>query len=221
MTCGGPLDRVALDDVGIDRPLGQERDAAELGRLALEDADEEAADDLALALGRGHALEGGDELVGGVDAADIEVELRPEPVHEAVELALAQQAVVDEDAGQAPADGLVDDEGRDERVDAAAQPADDALLAHRAADLRDLALDERGHVPVGREPGQLEEEIGQDLLAVPGVDDLGMELDAVDAAVRVLDGGRLGVGRPARDAEAGRELLQAVAVAHPDLASGP
>ena len=27
----GPLDRVALDDVGIDRPLGQERDPAELG----------------------------------------------------------------------------------------------------------------------------------------------------------------------------------------------
>jgi hypothetical protein len=68
---GGPLDQVALDDVAQDRSLGEERDAAELPGFALEDADEEAADDLPLPLGRRHALEPGDELFGRVDADDV------------------------------------------------------------------------------------------------------------------------------------------------------
>ena len=68
----------------------------------------------------------------------------------------------------------------------------------------------------GVSPASLKRKLAEDFLAVLGVDDLGMELDAVEAAVRVFDGGGLGVGCPARDAEAGRELLEAVAVAHPD-----
>ena len=114
-------------------------------------------------------------------------------------------------------DGLVDDERRDERVDAARQAADDLARPDRPPDLLDLALDERGDRPVGAQAGQPEEEIPQDLLAFLGVDDLGVELDAVEFPGRVLDDGRRGVGRAAGDGEARRRAFEPVAVAHPDL----
>ena len=79
------------------------------------------------------------------------------------------------------------------------RPQTTLLPADHAPDLLDLALDERAHVPVGLEAGQLEEEIAEDLFALLGVDDLGMELHAVETAVRVFDDGRFRVRRPARD----------------------
>jgi hypothetical protein len=53
----------ALDHVGVERALGQEVGAADLGLLLLEDLDEEAADGLALRLGVGDAAELAEEEV--------------------------------------------------------------------------------------------------------------------------------------------------------------
>ena len=58
----------ALDDIRIERSLRQEVGAAELPGLLLEDIDEQPADDLALGLGIGLALQRGDEAVRGVDS---------------------------------------------------------------------------------------------------------------------------------------------------------
>ena len=97
------------------------------------------------------------------------------------------------------------------------QAADDPAGADRLADLLDLAVDERRDRPVGLEARFAEEEVAQDLQALLRVDDLGMELDAEEPAVAVLDHGGAGVGRAARQAEAGRDAFEPVAVAHPDL----
>ena len=60
-------------------------------------------------------------------------------------------------------------------------------------------------------------EIAQQLRAVRGVDDLGMELHAVETTVVVGDGGERCALADADDAEAGRQPRDPVAVAHPDL----
>ena len=56
-----------LDDVGVQRALDEELRVAELDRLLLEDADELGADDLALGLGLADAGELVQEAVLGVD----------------------------------------------------------------------------------------------------------------------------------------------------------
>ena len=53
-------------------------------------------------------------------------------------------------------------------------------------------------VQSGLEAGQLEEEVAQDLEPFLGVDDLGVELDAVELPLLVLDHGGAGVGRARR-----------------------
>ena len=70
-----------LDDVRVERALGQEVDPAELGRLLLEDADELVADDLALLLGVLDAGQPGEEALAGVDHHEVhpEVALEGDP----------------------------------------------------------------------------------------------------------------------------------------------
>ena len=51
-----------------------------------------------------------------------------EEIDHLARLVLAQETVIDEDAGELIADRLVDQERRDGRVDAAREPADHAAL---------------------------------------------------------------------------------------------
>src|SRR3546814_4056056 len=59
----------------------------------------------------------------------------------------AEEAVVDEDAGQLLADRLVDQHRGDGAVDAARQAAQHALVADQRANLGDLGRAELGHRP--------------------------------------------------------------------------
>ena len=125
-----PDDRHALDDVGIERALRQEVEVPELARARLEHVDERRADDLALRLGVGDAAQPIEEHVGRVH----EFERQPQALEARAHLrglVQAQQAVVDEDAGQSIADRAVQQHGRHRRVHAARQAADDPPLAHR------------------------------------------------------------------------------------------
>ncbi len=61
--------------------------------------------------------------------------------------------MVDEDAGELVADRLVDEQRGDGRVDAAGEPADDALVADLGADPLDLLLDHGGRRPGRRRVG--------------------------------------------------------------------
>ena len=137
-----------------------------------------------------------------------------------LDLALAQQAVVDEHAGELVADGLVDEGGGDCGVDTAGQAADHFGVADLLADLGDLVLDDGGGVPVVGQAGALVEERLDELLAEGGVLDLGVPLHAVELAGLVLHGGdgrALGVGE---HFEAGGRGLDGDAVAHPRVLLG-
>ena len=91
---------------------------------------------------------------------------------------MPQEAVVDEDAVQAPADRALEQHRGDRAVDAAREPEHDlARVADRLAHLRDLALDDRAGLPVARQPAHAVEEVPQDLGAALRVADLGVELD--------------------------------------------
>ena len=111
-----------LDHVGVERALDEEARVAELGRLLLEDADELGADRLALGLGVGDAGEPREEAFLGVDGDERDLEVVAEGGDDLLALVLAHQAVVDEHARQLVADGAVDEQRRDARVDAAASP---------------------------------------------------------------------------------------------------
>ena len=135
-------------------------------------------------------------------------------------LALAQQSVVDEDADELVADGLVHERGRDGGVDAARQAADHAAGADLRADALDLLGDDVAAVPVGGEPRGLVEEVLDDPLAVVGVLDLGMPLHAVQAALVAAERGDRGGRRRGEHVEALRGLRDLVAVAHPHVLLG-
>ncbi len=84
------------------------------------------------------------------------------------------------------------------------------------ADPRDGRLDEVGRRPRRLDPGDAPHEVAQDVLAARGVDDLGMELDAVQVTVRRLQPGvRRRIALRGRD-EALGQPGDRVAVAHPD-----
>ena len=84
------------------------------------------------------------------------------------------------------------------------------------ADLGDGRVDEVRRRPGRRGAGDPDDEVAQDVAAARRVDDLGVELDAVQVARRVDEAGeRRGVGLGGR-AEAVRQAGDRVAVAHPD-----
>ena len=135
---GPPRGATDLDHVGIERALGEEVGPAELRRLLLEHLDEQPADRLALGLRVGHAVEPGQEQVRRVAVHQADVEAVAEGLHHLLRLARAQQAVVDEDAGQLVADRLMDQHRGDRAVDPAGQAADHPSAAHLGADAADL-----------------------------------------------------------------------------------
>ena len=101
-----------------------------------------------------------------------------EGVHDLLRLVQAQQAVVDEHAGELLADRPVDQRRGDRRIDAARQAEDHLVVADLLADLRDRLGDVIGHVPVAGAAADLVHEALQQLRALQGVRDLGMELHA-------------------------------------------
>ena len=84
----------------------------------------------------------------GVDADHLDPEVFGEGRHHLVPLAEAQQAVVDEDAGELVADGAVDQGGGHRGVDAAGKAEDDMVAADLLADAGDGVLDDLPRRPL-------------------------------------------------------------------------
>jgi len=126
-------------------------------------------------------------------------------------LAPAQQPVVDEDARQLVANRLVQQRRRDARVHAARQPADHAAVrADLVADPRDRLLDERDHRPVARGLADPEQPVAEQLGAARRVDDLGVELQAVDPPLGVREAGERAVVGLGGVHEAGRDRIDEI-----------
>ena len=92
----------------------------------------------------------------GIAMHEPDVEAVAERAHHLLRLARAQQAVIDEDAGELLADRLVHQHRGDRRIDAARQAADHPPAAHLLADARDLRLAEAGHRPVAAAAGDVD-----------------------------------------------------------------
>ena len=215
-----PLERDALDDVGIERALGEEPRLAVLLAIALhfllEHRDELVADDLPLALRIGDAAQLLEETRARVDGAQREMEASRERLLHLGGLAFAQEPVVDEDALELRPDRLVEQERHHRAVHAAGQRADDALLAHPRPDAGGRVLDERAHAEGEADFALLEERLVE-LAAARGVGHLGVELDGVEPLLRVGHGAAGGVVAAADDAKPARRLRHLVAVAHPHV----
>ncbi len=90
----------AFDDVGVDGALGEEVDVAEAARFAFEDADEFFADDAPFLFGIGDAVEGFEVFFDGVDGDEAHAHFAIEGFDDLEGFALAEEAVIDEDAGE-------------------------------------------------------------------------------------------------------------------------
>ena len=81
--------------------------------------------------GIGDAAQRREEPLARVDRDEVQVEALAERRDDLLGLALAQQAVVDEDAREPVAERLVAEHGRDRRVDPAREAADDVVVGGR------------------------------------------------------------------------------------------
>src|SRR5690606_7288393 len=99
-------------------------------------------------LGVGDAGQFAHELVGGVNVDDLHAEVIAKGAHDLLGFVQAQQAVVDENAGQLVADGLVDERSGHRGINPAGKPQNDFVVADLGADGGDGFFDVVGHVPV-------------------------------------------------------------------------
>ena len=128
-----PVAATGLDDVGIERALHEEFDRLavrpgggdDVACRLLEDPDELTADRLALVLGVGEPGERVEEALGRVGHDELHAGRLDIVALDLLRLALAQQTVVDEHAGQLVTDRAVHQRRRDRGVDTAGQAADD------------------------------------------------------------------------------------------------
>ena len=207
-----------LDHIGVKRALREKlRLARALGRR-LEYLDERLADDLAFSLRVGYALEPPQEQPGRVLILQLDLEMAAEDFPHNLRLASAQQAVVDENAGELAANGLVQQRRRDARIHAAAQAQDHLFVADLGAD---------GLRPPGRcsccivqflpQPQMPWTKLSEDLAPVRRVRHFRMKLQAEHLRGAILNGGVSRVLRDGHGFEASRQLRQLVPVRIPDL----
>ena len=170
---------------------------------------------LRLASGSTQPLQPREEALLAVHGHQRDLELVAERGDHLLALVLAHHPVVHEHAGQLVADRLVDQQRGDRAVHAARERADHLAAADLGADRRDLLVDDVGRAPVARAAADVLEERRQHLLPVGRVHDLGVELDAVEAALDVLDRGDRRLGRRRQRGEALGRRVHRVAMRHP------
>jgi hypothetical protein len=109
--------------------------------------------------------------------------------------ARAQQAVVDENAGELVADGLVQQRRRHARIHAAAQAENDVFLADLRADFLDGLVDVIAASSSSAAAADAVDKVGDDFLAARRVDDFGMKLQAEEFPRAIFDRRVFGIFR--------------------------
>ncbi len=148
---------------------------------------------------------------------DFRVQAADEHLHHHRAFVQAQQAVVDEDAGQLVADRTVDQRRSDARVDATRQAEDDLLLADLSADQGHRLGNVVAHHPIGPGLADVQHEALEQRLPLHRVRDLGMELHGVIAACLVGHAGDRTARCRGHQLETRGQFGDLVAVAHPDF----
>ena len=151
----------AFDHVGIERSLGQEVGAFDLGRFVGKAFDKHMADPAPLFLRLGHAGQRRQKPVLGLDHVQVGVEVVGELADHRLGFVLSQQAVVDQDARELRADRLVRQRRHDRRIDAARQPANHAAIADAGSNRGDLLFGEVAELPGSAGPADAADEVGQ------------------------------------------------------------
>ncbi len=213
------LARAALDDVGVNGTLGQVLHRAPVLGQVLRHGEELLpelrADDAALLLRVGHAGQQLQVALLGVHVDEVHVELLREHLFHFLGLALAQQTVVHEHAGQLLADGAGAQRRHYRRVHAARKAQDHTVVAHLGADGRHRVLDYGIHGPIGLKLAHAEQEVAQHRLAELGMAHLGVELRSEQFALGVLHGRHRAHLGARRDGEALGHAAHGIAMAHP------
>ena len=177
----GPDHRHALDDVRIERALRQE---VELRRCSLAASSNTSMNSAPMILrfcsGSVTPASRAEEARRRVDHDQRQLHPVAEPILDLGRLLLAQQAVVDEDAGQPVADRLVHEQRRDRRIDAAATGRRRRGRRRPRPDAGHGFVDERRHRPVAAAAADVDGEGPQEVGAVLRVHDLGVEQQAVE-----------------------------------------
>ena len=137
--------------------------------------------------------------------------------HDLVAFLPAQQAGIDENAGQLLADRTMQQGGDDRGIDAAGEAQDDLVVADLLAHSGDLVVDDVGRRPQRAAAADLGDEAAQQGLALARMGDFGMELHAVPVLVLVGHrGDRNAIGARGDD-ESRRGGGDMIAMAHPDV----
>ncbi len=136
-----------FDDIRVERALGEEVRPVDVRRGFFENLDEPVPDALAFDLRVVDAREVVEEGVACVGDAEVDLEVILEGVLDEVAFFVAQEPVVNEDAGELVADGFVQECGDDGGIHAARQAAEDALVANEFADAFDFFLGVGAHLP--------------------------------------------------------------------------
>ena len=198
-------------------PCASQRIPSSFACLFLEDLDEHAPDALAFFLRVRDPGQRAEEPVLGVDPSHVDPEMTGELRHDLIAFVEPQQAVVDEDARQAVADGAVEERRHHGGVDAAREREQDLVAVDLAAHPRDAVVDDRIRSPARCATADVVHEPAQNSRTLAGVGDLGMELDAVEAARLVGDSGDWRAVGGCDQLEAARKRAHPIAVAHPHV----
>ena len=152
-----------------------------------------------------------------VDADHVHAHVLGHRRHDLVAFLPAQQAGIDEHAGQLLADRAMQQRGHDRGIDAAREPEQDAVVADLGTHARDLVLDDVGRGPQRPAAADLGHETPQQRPALLRVRDLRMELHAVPAPFVVRHRRDRNARGTRGDDEARRRGRDVVAVAHPHV----
>ncbi|OPZ13490.1 MAG: hypothetical protein BWZ07_00479 [Alphaproteobacteria bacterium ADurb.BinA280] len=197
--------------------MGKPFGIREFVRLFLENLDEQIADNLALGFRIGDPLQGTEITLGGIDANDLDAHVLGEHRHDLIAFLPAQQAGIDEDAGQLRADGLVQQCGNHRGIHAAGQSQDDLLLTDLRAYASDLVVDNVAGGPQGSAATDVHHKATQQCAALTCVGDFGVELHAIPAALIIREGGDGNTVGDGGHGEAAGNHGNVVTVTHPDI----
>lgn len=103
----GAFEAHTFDDIGIQRALYEIFDTLEFFGFDFKILDEQTANDFPLPLRISYALQPCEELARTIEDPHVQMELRGECPFDLITLAGPQHSVIDEDAGQLIANGLM------------------------------------------------------------------------------------------------------------------